>query len=341
MKSSLTVFATVLFCAAVGALAQTTASAPASAPTTASAPASKPATMSMPAVVASVGDVQITAQQVQKIIDSITAMQPIPEAQMDVVRREITYSLVQQELFNAYMATKNIDVSDAEMKEQQDLIAKAAAAENTSVEQFMSLRGITDQRIRTQVRLSKLIKEMTADEKVNACMKEHPEYFDGSTLTASHILVSCQPFASSAQQVQAREKLEQAVADIKAGKATFEEAAAKVSDCPSKEKGGDLGEFDFEGMLPSFSIAAFALKGDELSPIIRTQAGFHVIKVTKRTPGTTTMPAEVAKQTAGKALMTTMENELFEFAAKKCKIEIAPEILAIKDPTPPTTQEAE
>ena len=297
--------------------------------------------MSMPAVVASVGDVQITAQQVQKIMDSITAMQPIPEAQMDVVRREITYSLVQQELFNAYMATKNIDVSDAEMKEQQDLIAKAAAAENTSVEQFMSLRGITDQRIRTQVRLSKLIKEMTADEKVNACMKEHPEYFDGSALTASHILVSCPPFATSAQQAQAREKLKQAIADIKAGKMTFEEAAAKVSDCPSKEKGGDLGEFDFERMLPPFSIAAFALKGDELSPIIRTQAGFHVIKVTKRTPGTTTMPAEGAKQVASKALMTTMENELFEFAAKKCKIEIAPEILAIKDPTPPTTQEAE
>ncbi len=59
---------------------------------------------------------------------------------------------------------------------------------------------------------------------------------------------------------------------------TFEELAQKFSKCPSRARGGDLGEFGRGRMVPSFEEAAFALKVDEVSGPVRTQFGYHLIQ---------------------------------------------------------------
>ncbi len=59
---------------------------------------------------------------------------------------------------------------------------------------------------------------------------------------------------------------------------TFEELAAKFSKCPSKARGGDLGEFGKGRMVPSFEEAAFALNVNEVSGPVRTQFGYHLIQ---------------------------------------------------------------
>lgn len=59
---------------------------------------------------------------------------------------------------------------------------------------------------------------------------------------------------------------------------TFEELAQKFSKCPSRARGGDLGEFGKGRMVPSFEEAAFALKVDEVSGPVRTQFGYHLIQ---------------------------------------------------------------
>ena len=59
--------------------------------------------------------------------------------------------------------------------------------------------------------------------------------------------------------------------------ATFEELAGKFSDCSSAKKGGDLGMFTFEKMQPAFSEASFALDVGELSEIVSTDSGMHII----------------------------------------------------------------
>ncbi len=59
---------------------------------------------------------------------------------------------------------------------------------------------------------------------------------------------------------------------------TFEELAQKFSKCPSRARGGDLGEFGKGRMVPSFEEAAFTLQVNEVSGPVRTQFGYHLIQ---------------------------------------------------------------
>jgi peptidyl-prolyl cis-trans isomerase C len=86
-------------------------------------------------------------------------------------------------------------------------------------------------------------------------------------ISAKHILVNHEHTALDLQK-----KLSEGV--------SFEELARDFSECPSSKDGGNLGEFGKGMMVPSFEKAAFQLMPGEVSGIVRTQFGFHLIKRT-------------------------------------------------------------
>ena len=90
---------------------------------------------------------------------------------------------------------------------------------------------------------------------------------------ASHILVD--------KEMDARKIIEK----LKDG-AKFETQAQKWSSCPSKAKGGDLGYFGRGSMVKPFEDAAFALEVGEISQVVTTEYGFHVIQVVEKQEGT-------------------------------------------------------
>lgn len=69
--------------------------------------------------------------------------------------------------------------------------------------------------------------------------------------------------------------------EIKGGK-EFADAASEYSTCPSKSNGGDLGSFGKGKMVPEFDQAVFGLEVGELSHIVKTQFGYHLIKVEEK-----------------------------------------------------------
>ncbi|MFX0170612.1 MAG: peptidylprolyl isomerase [Candidatus Hodarchaeota archaeon] len=88
-------------------------------------------------------------------------------------------------------------------------------------------------------------------------------------IQAKHILVKKQSLA------------EDIIEQINSG-ARFEEMAKKHSDCPSRKKGGSLGEFGRGVMVPEFEKAAFALQKGQMTQIpIKTKFGYHIIKRTR------------------------------------------------------------
>ena len=98
---------------------------------------------------------------------------------------------------------------------------------------------------------------------------------------ASHILVKADKGAPAADRTKAREKAERLLAEVKKNPASFADIARKNSDDPgSAERGGDLDFFARGAMVKPFEDAAFALKQGEISGVVESDFGYHIIQVT-------------------------------------------------------------
>lgn len=97
---------------------------------------------------------------------------------------------------------------------------------------------------------------------------------------ARHILVKADKDASADDKAKAKAKAEGLLADLRKNPASFAEAARKNSDDPgSAAQGGDLDFFGRGAMVKPFEDAAFALKPGEISPVVQTDFGFHIIQL--------------------------------------------------------------
>lgn len=121
------------------------------------------------------------------------------------------------------------------------------------------------------------------DAEIEKYYSENPDKFrTGETVNASHILVDSEELAA------------QILADINAGKISFEDAAKEHSSCPSKQNGGSLGDFGRGQMVPEFENAAFAMEvGSISSAPVKTQFGYHLIKLNAKNEAKTAPLAEV------------------------------------------------
>jgi peptidyl-prolyl cis-trans isomerase C len=113
--------------------------------------------------------------------------------------------------------------------------------------------------------------------------KNIDEYVTPERIRAQHILIEVKPEAFRAEAIHAREKIERLKQRVREGE-SFEEIASVESDCPSKTRGGDLGFFQRGQMEPKFEKAAFSLEKGEISDVVETTFGYHIIKLTDRIP---------------------------------------------------------
>ncbi|HMO36738.1 MAG TPA: peptidylprolyl isomerase, partial [Gemmatales bacterium] len=104
----------------------------------------------------------------------------------------------------------------------------------------------------------------------------------------------------------------------------FAEVAAKISDCPSKKNGGDIGYFPRIGvMVEPFAAAAFALEAGNMTEVIETQFGYHIILSVEKKPGTEVKFADMKEQVRevyGERLKLVMVPQL----RQRAQIEITP-----------------
>lgn len=123
------------------------------------------------------------------------------------------------------------------------------------------------------------------DEEAKAYFDGHKERFvSGESVNASHILVDSEQKAS------------ELLADIRAGKLSFEDAARQHSSCPSSENGGNLGEFTRGQMVPEFDTAVFSMEVGEISEPVKTQFGYHLIKLNAKNAAKPFDFAEIKEQ---------------------------------------------
>ena len=145
----------------------------------------------------------------------------------------------------------------------------------------LAAQGVTEEQFRKELekgaKVNKLVEQACSsvadptDDEVAAFYAAHKdEYVAPEQVLCQHILVKGTDDA-------ALDKIKDIRARIVDGKADFAEEAKKHSDCPSGQQGGSLGWFGRGMMVPEFDKAAFEMKKGEVSGIVTTQFGYHII----------------------------------------------------------------
>jgi peptidyl-prolyl cis-trans isomerase C len=236
----------------------------------------------------------------------------------------ITERLLDEQIKQAGIAVTDGDVNDkiSEITAQKDMsmdsLKALLEAQGQSFEQFR-------QQMKKGLGYEKLVDRQAGDVDVNdaealAYYKENQEdYNTPEQVQASHILIKVAQSASDEEKAQAKAKAGKLLKQIKEG-GDFAALAKENSDCPSKDKGGDLGFFGRGDMVKPFEDAALALKTGQVSDVVETQFGYHIIKVTSHKQAGLT-PFEKAKPDIVKMLKETKKGRLFRQYIVKLKAE--------------------
>jgi peptidyl-prolyl cis-trans isomerase C len=127
-------------------------------------------------------------------------------------------------------------------------------------------------------------KKIATDAELKKYFATNLDYFQKVTVRCSHIVLRVPPDAPEAEKQEARKKLVAWRDAIVAGKVAFADVAKEHSQCPSAPKGGDIGFITRKWMVDeSVAKGAFALKKAEISGIVESDFGLHLLQVTDRT----------------------------------------------------------
>ena len=217
----------------------------------------------------------------------------LDDSQMLRIKKKILENLIDQELLYQESQKRGINVDEAEINEQLGKIKKRFPSE-AAFKAALKQANLSEATVSSQIKRGLVIKELIDKqviEKINVLNKELRTYYETNQgsfkqpeqVRASHILIKVSPEADKSQKIGARKKIEEIQNKLKKGE-DFAALAKKFSEGPSSDKGGDLGYFNRGQMVKSFEKAAFALKPGEVSGIIETKFGYHLIKVVDKKP---------------------------------------------------------
>ena len=172
---------------------------------------------------------------------------------------------------------RNYNTPDGRRAMLDQLIAQKlflADAKKTMLEydpQFKAQMAKVKDEMLFQFAVSKTLEKVkVTEEEIKEFYDNNPDQFAGeATVAASHILVAEEALANDL------------MAKIQAGEVSFEDAAKENSSCPSKANGGSLGEFGRGQMVPEFDQACFSMAEGELRGPVKTQFGYHIIRLDK------------------------------------------------------------
>jgi peptidyl-prolyl cis-trans isomerase C len=209
------------------------------------------------------------------------------------LRQQILERMVIEQLLDEKAKANNIVITE------EDVIAhfkESGARQQPSlsledIKTLMEARGQSFEEAKQRMRKGLAYQKIMEAEwggKINVTEDEARRYYSENAenmeqVRASHILIKSDTTDPNTDPNQAKanapKKAQALLEQIKAG-ADFAELAKNNSDCPSAERGGDLNFFTRGRMVPPFEKAAFGLKVGQVSDLVETQFGYHIIKVT-------------------------------------------------------------
>jgi peptidyl-prolyl cis-trans isomerase C len=249
--------------------------------------------------------------QMKIVMDRLRASGRLPDvSQLDQIRSQVLENLIARELLYQESQKKGIKISEEELNEQL-IKLKAQFPNEAEFNNALNRMNLTEASIKEKLKrdlsLKKLIEDEVApkvtvsDSDIRAFYENNPETFkQPERVKASHILIKVDPKADASQKAEAQKKIDLVKEKLQKGE-DFGALAKEYSEGPTGPKGGDLGYFTRGQMVKPFEEAAFAMKPGEVSGMVETRFGYHLIKVTDKTPEGT-MPYDDVKERLGEFL---------------------------------------
>jgi peptidyl-prolyl cis-trans isomerase C len=276
-------------------------------------PAPSPPVSSVPPVALGVA-ARVNGQPIpESAVDR--ALDRVPPAKRDEARKQILDFLVENVLLDQYvlqLPQYAIEKKDVDAKEEE--VRAELKKQNKEFPKMLEEMKLTEAELREQIaadlRWTKFCADMAKEDQLRQLFELEKVLFDGTMVRARHILLTpsmTDPKAVADAAVRLRAIKQEVEAKVDAGLAklpagteplarekerrallddAFAAAAKEKSQCPSKVDGGDVNYFQRSGkMVEPFAKAAFALKPFEMSDVVQTQFGVHLILLTERKPG--------------------------------------------------------
>ncbi len=203
--------------------------------------------------------------------------------------------LIDQELLR--QASSRMIVKDAEEQARQKMAAMQAGFKSSEqLEHYLSSRNQTPEKFiesyRSKLQMDAYLASQgltgiePTEEQIAAYYEQAKENFKREeSFKARHILIAVAPDATPEVKEQARYKAEELRSQLIKDSGQFPRLAASFSGCArSKDQGGELGSIQRGFMPPEFDAAAFALSPGEISEVVATKYGFHIIQVIDKSP---------------------------------------------------------
>jgi len=241
-------------------------------------------------------------------------IQRVPGDREAAARPGFIEFLIDKTLVDQYLAQMKVEPDKKDVDTRVGQIFDEIKKDNKKVEDVLKGLMFTEAEFRAEVaaelRWDKFVSDQASDDKLKKFFESNRETFDGTQVRARHILLA--PSSSDDKAVegvvaklkeykkQVEEAANAAVAKLPANAdaftkkktfndtvdATFADLARKNSSCASRAAGGDLDWFErTHKLVEPFARAAFALELFQMSDIVKTQFGYHLILVTDRRPG--------------------------------------------------------
>ena len=300
------------------------------------APPAKPVPETLPDIVARINSEELKKADFEAAIRTIERRnhRPIPADRRNEILRGVLDDLVTYTILRQAAKAQGVVVTDAEVDQRVQQLQMTSGGEE-AFKKALKDQEMTLDRLRadtrSQLAVGKLIDTHAAsapaatDADAKDFYDKNPERFKQPEMVrASHILVRVDPKADEPAKKAAKTKIDAVLKRAKAGE-DFAALAKENSDDGSAQTGGDLNYFPKEKMVPEFANAAFQLKTGEISNVVTTEFGHHIIKLTDRKPAGV-VPLEQVNDRIKQALTEQRKQERAEaFIAQlkqKSKVEV-------------------
>ncbi len=268
--------------------------------------------------VATVTGVAITQDDFDKEMARVSSQfsrggRELKESQMPDIKNRVLETLINRELLYQESQNKGIKVEDADVIQQVDILKKRFPNEDGFKAALIEMK-ISEAELKSQIRKGIAIqqfvdKNLVQDVKVS--QKEVKDFYQNNPgmfkqpeqIKAGHILIKVDTQADKSAKDKASKKIKEIQRKLEDGE-DFAALAKEYSEGPSNVKGGDLGYFERGRMVKPFEDVAFKLKPGEVSGMVETPFGYHLIKVVDKKP-----ESVVSYENAKKRITQYLEQE--------------------------------